>query len=428
MLTILRISIICLMLLISTVALADIQPRIIGGEESEENAWPFMTALMFKNSGITTDDDKPFSAFFMEGTPSREFSGTLSSCGKAFEECEDVFNKICLIERGTTFFTEKIANCKLGGGRAAIIYNNVEGIFLGQAEASIPAVSISRDSGLALLNYLHQEIQFGFLDDIPTFSFCGGSYIGGKWVVTAAHCIDDVTAPSIALNIGGHDLQTDHDNIIDVANIYIHRNYNTETLNNDIALIELKKEPKGVNPILIADEVILSLAAESNSEVTTIGRGTKTPQGILDDPVPEFPDPELFEVDLSLVDNETCNPLMGNLIDDDMVCAGDLAGGVGSCKGDSGGPLVLQQPEKNYLVGITSWGFGCAQPDFYGVYNRVSYFKSSIDALINNQNQDDFVSTTKDTGSSWSAQTLLLLLLCSLIMSHRRKCSSQRTD
>ena len=421
-----HIPIACLMLVISSLVYADIQPRIIGGEESEEDAWPFMSALMFKSAGITTEADESFRAYFMEGTPTRDFVGVLASCEKAFEECEDVYNKICLIERGTTLFTEKIANCKLGGGRAAIIYNNVEGIFLGQAEASIPAVSISRDSGLALLNHLYEEIQFGYLDDIPTFSFCGGSYIGGKWVVTAAHCIDDVTAPSIALNIGGHDLLNNQDNVIDVANIYIHRRYNTETLNNDIALIELKKEPKGVSPILIADETILSLAAESNAEVTTIGRGTKTPQGILDNPVPEFPDPQLFEVNLNLVDNQTCNPLMANLIDDDMVCAGDLAGGVGSCKGDSGGPLVLQQPEKNYLVGITSWGFGCAQPDFYGVYNRVSYFKSSIDALMNNQSQDDFVSTTKSSGGSWSTQTLMLLLLCSLIIFPIRKYLNQR--
>lgn len=418
---------ICLTLLIASTAYADIQPRIVGGEESAENAWPFMSALMFKNAGITTNTDESFRAFFMEGTPSKDFSGVLANCDQAFDACEAVSNKICLIERGTTLFTEKIANCELGGGLAAIIYNNIEGIFLGQAEANIPAVSVSRTSGLALLNHLNEKIHFGFLDDIPTFSFCGGSYIGGKWVVTAAHCIKEVTAPSITLNIGGHDLKIDQENVIDVANIYIHKDYDTDTLNNDIALIELKSAPKGVTPILIANETITNLATESNAEVTTIGRGTQTPQGILEDPEPEFPDSRLFEVNLSLVDNQTCNSIMGNLIDNDMICAGDLAGGVGSCKGDSGGPLILQQPDETYLVGITSWGFGCAQADYYGVYGRVTYFKSSIDALINGAPQGSFISTTpeKGGGGSLSVQIILLWLLSSLIIFPTRKYFNQ---
>jgi len=415
--------VICMALVMTTNVHADIESRIVGGDESTENAWPFMSALMFKNMGLTTNTDETFRTFFMEGVPNKDFSGILASCDKAFIECEDVYNKICLIERGTTLFTEKIANCELGGGRAAIIYNNIDGPFLGQADGNIPAVSISRISGLALLNHLNEEIRFGFLDDIPTFSFCGGSYIGDKWLVTAAHCIDEKTAASMAINIGGHNLETDQENVIDVANIYIHRDYNSDTLNNDIAIIELKNKPIGITPILIADETRLALAAQSNATVTTIGRGTKAPQDGLTNPPPEFPDPKLFEVDLSLVDNQTCNPLMGNLIDDDMVCAGDLAGGIGSCKGDSGGPLVLQESDKNYLVGITSWGFGCALANVYGVYNRVSYFKDSIDSLINDQDQNTFVSTTSSSGSM-SVQTLLLLLLNSLIILIFRKQSN----
>lgn len=394
-----HILITCLILFMTSNVRADIDARIIGGEESAENAWPFMSALMFKNAGITTSTDESFGAFFMEGVPTRDFSGILADCGKAFDACANVYNKICLIERGTTLFTEKIDNCRLGGGLAAIIYNNDDGLFLGQAEANLPAVSVSRLNGLALLNHINEEIRFGFLNDTSTFSFCGGSYLGGKWVVTAAHCIDEVTAPSIVLNIGAHNLETDKTNVIGVSNIYIHKAYDTETLNNDIALIELSQEPSGVSPIEIIDETELLLAAERESEVTTIGRGTQSPQSPLEDPPREFPDPRLFEVNLSLVDNQSCNAVMGNLIGDDMICAGDLAGGIGSCKGDSGGPLVLQQSNQNYLVGITSWGFGCAQPDFYGVYNRVSNFKSSINSLMNNLDQNVFVSTTENTNS-----------------------------
>ena len=57
-----------------------------------------------------------------------------------------------------------------------------------------------------------------------------------------------------------------------------------------------------------------------------------------------------------------------------MICAG--AGGTDSCQGDSGGPLVSQEsPLTGYsLIGITSWGYGCAQPGTYGVYARVGSY------------------------------------------------------
>ena len=61
-------------------------------------------------------------------------------------------------------------------------------------------------------------------------------------------------------------------------------------------------------------------------------------------------------------------------IKDGMVCAGHLMGGTDSCQGDSGGPLVYN----NTLIGIVSWGTGCAQPGFPGVYSDVKYYRNWI--------------------------------------------------
>ncbi len=53
-----------------------------------------------------------------------------------------------------------------------------------------------------------------------------------------------------------------------------------------------------------------------------------------------------------------------------MMCAGVNGGGKDSCQGDSGGPLLDR--ENGVLVGVVSWGTGCAVDGFPGVYARIS--------------------------------------------------------
>ena len=87
---------------------------------------------------------------------------------------------------------------------------------------------------------------------------------------------------------------------------------------------------------------------------------------------------ELMEVDVKLITNEDCEQSsdgMGNSyhnqIMENMMCAKDL--GKDSCQGDSGGPLVLKSSQgADVQVGVVSWGYGCADEDFPGVYSRVS--------------------------------------------------------
>ena len=44
---------------------------------------------------------------------------------------------------------------------------------------------------------------------------------------------------------------------------------------------------------------------------------------------------------------------------DDMICG--VNEGRGQCRGDSGGPFTVEENGKHILVGVTSWGFGCAK-------------------------------------------------------------------
>jgi len=71
-------------------------------------------------------------------------------------------------------------------------------------------------------------------------------------------------------------------------------------------------------------------------------------------------------------------------ITNDMVCAGLSEGGKDSCQGDSGGPLITYNlKEKRWiLVGVVSWGKGCALAGFPGIYARVSYFVPWIEQTI----------------------------------------------
>ena len=97
----------------------------------------------------------------------------------------------------------------------------------------------------------------------------------------------------------------------------------------------------------------------------------------------------LREVNMEVISNSQCKKAYGaSRITENMLCANAAGGqgGKGTCQGDSGGPLVSSgtgdgvSPGQNYdLVGVVSWGFGCADKDYPGVYARwgvTMYFTS----------------------------------------------------
>ena len=83
------------------------------------------------------------------------------------------------------------------------------------------------------------------------------------------------------------------------------------------------------------------------------------------------------------ITNAACNAQYGGSITDSMLCAGyPGVGGKDACQGDSGGPFVCNEGGKAIVAGVVSWGYGCADANYAGVYSRntaaLDWIKSSM--------------------------------------------------
>jgi len=95
----------------------------------------------------------------MEDSPIASGTGALVDCGLGDSVCTGAAGAVCLIQRGTITFADKVLNCQNGGGTAAIIYNNVSGALLGTlggVATAIPSVGVSQADGQAMLGQLGQ--------------------------------------------------------------------------------------------------------------------------------------------------------------------------------------------------------------------------------------------------------------------------------
>lgn len=186
--------------------------------------------------------------------------------------------------------------------------------------------------------------------------FCGGTLVKSNFVVTAAHCSDFTTANQVQVLTGTRKLDGSG-NRRDVLRIVIHPEWNKTTFDNDVAVWELSTDATDIPLALLSVEDV-----PVGEELLATGWGRLAEGG--SSPV------DLQRVEVPLIDRAKCNgPNSYNgEITENMICAGLDEGRKDSCKGDSGGPLT----KGDLLTGITSWGYGCARPNLYGVYARVS--------------------------------------------------------
>eukprot|EP00092_Neocalanus_flemingeri_P022811 GFUD01024735.1.p2 GENE.GFUD01024735.1~~GFUD01024735.1.p2 ORF type:complete len:279 (+),score=84.57 GFUD01024735.1:77-913(+) len=206
--------------------------------------------------------------------------------------------------------------------------------------------------------------------------FCGGSIIDKDWILTAAHCCANQTPLGMHVVAGGIKLNSfeGEEEPRNVEHIIGHPNYAASTITNDACLLKLKESlewTEFVQPIALP---AAGQMTEAGTECIVTGWGTLSEGGF---GLPNV----LHKVTVPVVSDEDCNKAYqsgGASVADSMICAGLEQGGKDSCQGDSGGPFFCGEKGSEELIGIVSWGYGCARPGYPGVYTENSYFMDWI--------------------------------------------------
>lgn len=199
----------------------------------------------------------------------------------------------------------------------------------------------------------------------------GAVYIGGKYFLTAGHCLKNRSIKMMVVRMGSTNLKR-VPSTFRVVKAHIHPNFNSKSLINDIAILEVDKEVE-YDAVRIPCHHMGEQYYAYGNMVRVLGFGKDNEKSSLEHLL------DLKEVDLKIIPVEE-SKYHRSLITKDMFLAGGIRRGliVDACTGDSGGPCLMKIGDSYVLMGIVSWGSGCGRKDLPGVYTKVSSFHNWV--------------------------------------------------